>query len=123
VIAVTDFLADVAALARHTSIDPDPAIRATAARLLTGVHAAISEPARVDWAVQVTYDDGEIRYRESLDEEDARGDAHASNTRRIVYGPQNDVSNTAPVFREVWSLVDNTQVTGPWRVPADVEGQ
>ncbi|MEV2239566.1 hypothetical protein [Micromonospora sp. NPDC049891] len=111
---------DLHTLAHHARTSSDPDTRAAANRLLTGAHALLPEPARVDWAEAILYTDGETRYIERLDEADAR--EHATYLDRQVREGKPGHSDTARafvVFREVRMLVDGTQINGPWMAPAD----
>ncbi|MFD6565435.1 hypothetical protein [Micromonospora profundi] len=118
---MTAFHTDVIALARHASTSSNPELRAAASRILTGNHALITETARVDWAEAVTYGDGETRYFEEMDEEDARKHAARDNAHRALGAEagETDIAHAAAVFREVRMLVDGTQIIGPCMAPAD----
>ncbi|MEV1013820.1 hypothetical protein AB0I89_24005 [Micromonospora sp. NPDC049801] len=115
------FHTDVLALAQHARTSPNPDVRAAADRILTGDHALIAEPARVDWAEAITYGDGETRYFNELDEEDARKQAARDNRHRAKGrdAGETDIAHAAAVFREVRMLVNGTQIIGPWMAPAD----
>ncbi|WP_341719890.1 hypothetical protein QQG74_09390 [Micromonospora sp. FIMYZ51] len=111
---------DLHALARHARTSSDPNVRAAAQRILTGDHALLPEPARVDWAVAWTYRDGEVRTREVDDEQEARDDASRTNAEAAARDPGDSMPVRAyAVFREVRMLVDGTQIIGPWLAPAD----
>lgn len=118
---MTAFHTDVLALAQHARTSPNPKLRAAAQRILTGDHALIAEPARIDWATAVTYGDGEVRYFDKLDEGDARKNAAHYNRHQAKGNKagETDIAHAAAVFREVRVLVDGTQITGPWMAPAD----
>lgn len=112
---------DLITLARHAAIANDPTIRAAAGRMLTGPHALIAEPARVEWAEAVTYGDGEVRYFPEDDEEEARKHTARDNAHRALGAAagETDIAHAVAVCREVRVLVDGTQIIGPWMAPAD----
>ncbi|QKW15417.1 hypothetical protein [Verrucosispora sp. NA02020] len=112
---------DVLTLALHARNSADPNTRDAAQRILTYNHAFIPEPARTEWAEAVTYGDGETRYLEEMDEEDARKHAAHTNAHeaRGSKAGETGVFRAAAVFREVRMLVDGTQIIGPWMAPAD----
>ncbi|MGA3524132.1 hypothetical protein [Melissospora conviva] len=105
---------DLWTLANHNRTSTRPDIRDAAQRLLTGPHALIPEPARTEWAEALTYTDGEVRYLDRVDEEDARDCAALTNQAVSGGVSWSDVARAYPVFREVRVLVDGTQIIGPW---------
>ncbi|MCG5464266.1 hypothetical protein MED01_002432 [Micromonospora sp. MED01] len=118
---MTAFHTDVLALAQHARTSPNPDVRDAANRILTGDHALIAEPSRIEWANAITYGDGEVRYFDELDEEDARKHAAHDNRHRAKgrEAGETDIAHATAVFREVRVLVDGTQIIGPWMAPAD----
>lgn len=77
-------------------------------------------PQRVDWALAIVYDDGEIRYIDTLDEDEARERAAAKSLQLFVDGPvgHSGAVRAFAAFQEVRMLPDGTQIIGPW-MPAD----
>lgn len=77
---------------------------------------ALGEPPdRTDWAVAYVYDDGEVRYRELDDEQEARAEAE----RSTLAGLTRPVSGASAVrayvaFRQTRVLLDGTQIVSPW---------
>lgn len=73
-------------------------------------------PQRVDWALAIVYDDGEVRYIDTLDEDEARTQAAAESLHLLVDGPvgHSGAVRAFPAFQEVRVLPDGTQIISPW---------
>lgn len=78
---------------------------------------ALGEPPdRVEWALAYVYDDGEVRYIDMFDEDEARTRAQAEALQLLVDGPvgHSGAVRAFAAYQEVRMLPDDTQIINPW---------